>query len=217
MKVWKGPWIITDLIPQSFGPKPPWKWPCHLALPVDSSFPERLGKIHLIKRGYLLWFTIVDNHEGGLIVSWKAACDAMVCCPKKKKKGQERKWKMSPTAACWMSPINGLNESHGKTKLKLASSSQQSWLCSSWVTTRSSKKHHTEKMRKGSHARLSFGTHLSPLPQIRIKVSTDVKYILDLCALNQVFFLTKQTEHTVNTFHLTCSMLSFCQILSDDI
>jgi hypothetical protein len=40
-----------------------------LALPVDSSFPERLGKMYLIKRGYLSWFTIVDNHEGGLIVS----------------------------------------------------------------------------------------------------------------------------------------------------
>ena len=91
MKVWKGPWIITDLIHQSFGPKPPWKWSCHLALPVDSSFPERLGKMYLIKRGYLLWFTIIDNHEGGLIVSWEAACDAMVGCPKKKKKGAGKK------------------------------------------------------------------------------------------------------------------------------
>jgi hypothetical protein len=68
------------------------------------------------------------------------------------------------------------------------------WLCSSWVTTRSSKKHHMEKMRKGSHAlhaRLNFRTHLSPLPQTRIKVSTDVKrlsVILDLC-LDSSFFL----------------------------
>lgn len=65
------------------------------SLCLYSSFPERLVDIHVypMKRVYLWLFTIIDNHEGGLIVSWKASCDAMVGCPQKeKKKAQERKW-----------------------------------------------------------------------------------------------------------------------------
>jgi hypothetical protein len=89
-----------------------------------------------------------------------------VCSQKKKKRAEKKVENESYcTAACWMSPIKGLNESHGKTKLKLASTSHQSWLHSSWVATWASKKHHMKKMRNGSHTRLNFRTHFHPFPQ----------------------------------------------------
>jgi hypothetical protein len=98
------------------------------------------------------------------VVSQKAACDAMVCVPKKKKRAE-----MSPTAQPHAERVPSTDFMRPAEKpIAITAISRD---CVHLELQ------HEPVMRNGSHTRLNFGTHFHPFPQIRIKLHNDVKRI----------------------------------------